>query len=165
MWVRDKWPICPPLVCGPGEQHTLNKLIFRESSEVIYFQLKKVNVNNNLGEWKAFTYSMCAKLCVSAGQWGFRCNPFMSITDFSTHCKDKAKVEERFMDDLNHFASHFYTVCNPERLTEMLNARLESPKPLRWRAMEGSLWLRLFFTYWNNGIKCVAFLDIKLKCS
>lgn len=67
-----------------------------------------------------------------------------------------AEVEARFTGDLNHFASLIYTVCNPKRLAETLNARLESPKLFKWGPVEGSPCLGLFFTYWDNGIKCVT---------
>lgn len=77
---------------------------------------------------------------------------------YTWHTVHRAKVEGRFTDDLNHFASLIYTVYNPKRLAEMLNARLESPKLVRWGSVEGSPCLGLFFTYWNNGIKCVALL-------
>ena len=66
------------------------------------------------------------------------------------------EVEARFTGDLNHFASLIYRVRNPKRLAETLNARLESPKLFKWGAVEGSLCLGLFFTYWDNGIKCVT---------
>lgn len=43
---------------------------------------------------------------------------------YTWHTVHRAKVEGRFTDDLNHFASLIYTVYNPKRLAEMLNARL-----------------------------------------
>lgn len=64
----------------------------------------------------------------------------------SWHTVHGAKVGGRFTDDMKHFASLIYTVYNPNRLAEMLNARLKSPKPVRWGASERSPCLGLLFT-------------------
>lgn len=98
----------------------------------------------------------------------FTCDPLTYPQSPYIHYKDKAKVEGRFTGDLNHFASLIYTVCNPKRLAETLNARLESPELFKWGAVEGSLCLGLFFTYWNNGLMpqvCWTFCSIRHKWS